>query len=110
MRISYPVRSCFIKPCAKAIRQNREALDCGSRIVVRLPRQGYNGKVLAEIEKADDGGFLVDWKGSDSSRFPARIKAAAYALYSEQCFGIFEISHHTDTGCLTISKCRPDRK
>ena len=102
MRINYPVRSRFLEPCEEAIRRHKESLLAGVPMSFVLSRQGYNGKVRVEIESGASSDFWTDWEYSDPSRFPVRIRAAAQALYTQGCFGAFEISHYT--GDLAIRK------
>jgi len=99
MRIAYPVRSKFLKPCEDAIRKNKKSLLAGSPILIRLSPQGYNGKFHVDIDK-NSNSFEVDWKNPDPTRFPVRVRAAAYALYKMGFYGSFIISH--ETGILTI--------
>ena len=99
MRIAYPVRSKFLKPCEDAIRKNKKSLLAGSPILIRLSPQGYNGKFHVNIDK-NSNSFEVDWKNPDPTRFPVRVRAAAYALCKMGFYGSFIISH--ETGILTI--------
>jgi len=62
---------------------------------------GYAGSINVRITKATEQEFETDREFTDSTRFPARIRAACTALRDEGCFGSFTISH-TD-GDLTIS-------
>ncbi|RLI69998.1 hypothetical protein DRO97_11300 [Archaeoglobales archaeon] len=100
MRIYYPKRSNFLKDCERIIRQNKDELLSGIPVTIRLSPQGYNGKIRVSIEEANFTTFWADWEYSDPTRFPARIRAAAYALFRQGCFGEFIISHKT--GILTI--------
>ena len=96
MRINYPVRSRFLEPCEEAIRRHKESLLAGVPMSFVLhPCRGYNGKVRVEIESGASSDFWTDWEYSDPTRFPVRIRAAAQALYTQGCFGAFEILHHT---------------
>ena len=103
MRINYPVRSSFLESCEEAIRRHKESLLAGiSMSFVLHPCRGFNGKVRVEIESGASSDFWTNWEYSDPSWFPVRIRAAAQALYTQGCFGAFEISHHT--GDLAIRK------
>jgi len=101
MRIKYPSRSKFVVPCEKAIKEKRQALLAGDSVNVRLSPRGYSGKIEVIILKTDAAAFEADWS-SDPTRFPQRIKAAAWALFRTECFGIYEISHDRNTGALRI--------
>jgi len=68
--------------------------------VIRLEsEEGYKGKYRFEIDSAKSL-ITADYHYEDTSRFPARIKAAAIALCLEGFSGTFEISH--DEGLLII--------
>jgi hypothetical protein len=95
--ISYGQGSKFLTPCETAIRKELAALDAGTPIRLRFPSGGYNGTVVVSIDRYDDGQFSAKWSSSDPSRFPARLKAAATALYNCACFGDFELSHRANT-------------
>jgi superfamily II DNA or RNA helicase len=62
--------------------------------VIKFDSPGYPGTI--EIEVAEPGGFSA-WTGTrydDPGRFPARIKAAATALYAEGFRGTFKVTAH----------------
>jgi hypothetical protein len=61
---------------------------------------GYDGSVRVRIDPSQPDQFRSDWDGSDPSRFPARIRAAATALRDCTGGGIFRITH--EDGQLTI--------
>ncbi|MGV8150091.1 MAG: hypothetical protein ACLKAN_13925, partial [Alkaliphilus sp.] len=100
MRIYYPAQSSFLKGCEDAIRQNKELLAAGTSICANFSPQGYNDEIRVNIEKTNSVSFWAEWENPDPTRFPARIKAAAYALFRQGCLGEFMISH--DIGTLTI--------
>jgi len=100
MKIYYPNRSKFLKPCEEAIRQNKKSLFAGTPISVEFSPQGYDGEIQVKIEKTNQASFLANWDGNDPTRFPVRIKAAAYALFQMGIYGDFIITHKT--GSLTI--------
>jgi len=107
MRIEYPRcpnRSRFIKPCKKAICKNREALLTGSPVEIRFSPQGYSGQMEVSISETDAVAFEANWNYPDRSRFPGRIRAAAYALFKMECFGKYEIFHDRNTGILTMRR------
>ena len=107
MRIEYPRdpnRSKFIKPCGKAIDENREVLLSGGSIDVGLPPKGYSGRVKVKILGTDPIASEADWGYPDQSWFPRRIRAAAYTLLKARCFGEYDISYDRDSGILTIRR------
>ena len=65
---------------------------------------GYAGQVEVNINKNDSQSFETNFTGSDPTRFPARIKAAATALYECSCYGKFVISHNN--GHMTIKQIK----
>ena len=95
--LRYPSRSSFFAPCQRAIDTSRRDLLEGKIIKIRLSPQGYNRRAIATIEHDSPNYFWIDKK---STRFSARIRAAAYVLYENELYGEFEISHKT--GVLTI--------
>lgn len=97
--LRYPSRSHFLPECARVVMERRDELLAGKVITVRLSPQGYNRQTVALIERDSPRSFWID-KKSDPTRFSARIRAAAYALFRQGYFGCFEIIH--DTGMLTI--------
>lgn len=100
MKIYYPTKSRFLNDCKNSIRLNRVSLLSGNPIIIKFSPKGYDGRVKVSIEEINSKSFMTNWTGIDDTRFPVRIKAAAYALYKEGCFGDFIISHKT--GTLTI--------
>ena len=97
--LKFPSRSEFLERIERAIEDQRNQLEAGEAISVRLSAQGYNRRGVATIEAANSRTFWVD-KKSDPTRFGARIRAAALALHRKGYFGQYEIGH--DTGVLTI--------
>jgi len=92
----------FLAPCEEAITQGRDDLDNGLTLSIQLAPGGYNGHVLTVIKADDTASFVTDWVGNDTTRFPARIKAAATALFNLSCFGRFGIRHND--GVLEIKR------
>jgi len=97
MRINYPSRSRFLWDCEKAISKNKNALFQCVPITISFAAGGYNAKIRATIEKTNSMSFQTDWTSSDKSRFPVRIKAAAYALFRQGCYGDYLMSHYSGT-------------
>jgi hypothetical protein len=93
MRINYPERSSFEAPVRRAIQEGHLQVSRGVPVTVRLSPHGYEGSFEVTIDPADLRCFEADWEYADTSRFPARIKAAAKALLAEGQFGKFTISH-----------------
>ncbi len=104
-QIAYPSRSSFLKPCEEEIRQNKSKLLNGEIISIHLSEQGYNRDCQITISSADSKHFTTDWTGTDTTRFSARIKATALALYNEKCFDSYKVSHQS--GLLTIQQAQP---
>jgi hypothetical protein len=102
MKLNYPGRSKFLGPCENAIRKNIEGLLSGKVLTVHLSEQGYDRDTHITVSKSDSKFFQTDWKGSDPTRFSARIRAAALALYNQGCYGTFRVTHFK--GLLTIQK------
>lgn len=88
MDIAYVTRSAFLPMVENAIRAERTRLDAGDTIEVPLDDGGYAGRITVEIREPDATMFGTDWTNSDPTRFPARIKAAATALFRCNCFGL----------------------
>lgn len=78
MDIPYNVRhSDYVGPCEEVIRSGQTRLMAGEPIEISLDAEkaGY-GRII-EVEISDDATtFGSDWANADSTRFPARIKAA----------------------------------
>lgn len=105
MRMEYPKteRSQFIGPCEQAIIDNRAALLSGRPISIHFSPRGREDSVRVTIDASDPIAFETDWSyEADPSHFPRRIRAAAYALFKQCCFGDFEISHRIFHGAGTI--------
>jgi hypothetical protein len=100
MDSAYPTRSQFLDACETAIREHHAELEAGGAVQFPINEGGYDGRVIAAIDPTDRSVFGTDWEGTDPTRFPARIKAAAAALLNCGCDGRFEISH--SSGTLTI--------
>ncbi len=100
MNIPYASRSRFLPKCEESIRNGREDLRDGVPMCLKFEPGGYSGRVLVNIDAVNHNEFGTDWEEEDPTRFPARIKAAATALYNCSCFGRYEIAHKD--GVLTI--------
>ncbi len=100
MEIRYPTYSRFLRGCEEAIRRGKMSLLKGDPIKVEFSPQGYNARIRVRIDQTKSETFWADWESADPTRFPVRIKAAAYALFRLGCYGTFLIKHKT--GILTI--------
>jgi hypothetical protein len=100
--IPFVTRSRFLEDCEKAIRDDRDRLEDGEPLGVAFDEGGYAGRVAVIIRDGDSGYFGSDWEGSDPTRFPARIRAAATALFNCGCRGSYEILH--ENGALAIRR------
>jgi hypothetical protein len=96
VKIAYntKTRSQFLPALESAIQEHRAELLAGGVVRVDLLEGGgYDGRVIVTIRRTDRMFFGTDWERTDSTRFPARIKAAATALRNCDCQGRYEISH-----------------
>jgi hypothetical protein len=101
--IPYPKRSRFLSPIERSIKDSKSELLHGRGIAVSLsPPKGYNGKISVTVRPNDPKYCWTDRTYSDVTRFPQRIRVAAWALFRQRCFGTFEIAH--DSGDLTIRR------
>lgn len=96
-------RSKFMSAISEELREQKKTLASGRQIIVHFDadRKGYPGTFEVKINQAACS-FTVDFKNTDPTRFPARIKAAARALCQEGYDGTYKISHKS--GALTICK------
>lgn len=108
MQINYPRNSKFLNKIEDAITKNKDKLLSGRIITVEFSKQGYNGDIKVIIIKNNSKQFNTNWYSNDPTRFPARIKAAALALYNQGFYGNFTISHHS--GLLTLFYHKSSKK
>ena len=104
MRILYPTRSKLLSNCEQLINQQKDILLQGFPVHIQLSSQGYNAKIKVRIDQSKHKSFDTDWESDDPTRFPVRIKAAAFALYQQGVCGSFLITH--SSGTLTIQQIR----
>jgi len=102
MEIAFATRSRFLDACERAIGPSIAELDAGGIVCVELDEGGYPGSMLVTIRLEERGFFESDWEGADLTRFPARLKAAATALFNCGCSGRFKVVH--SDGALSISR------
>ena len=102
MQIRYASRSKFLAKCEETIRTRLDELRNGFKLQVEFESGGYNNRVVVTLDSGNHIEFDTDWEQKDTTRFPARIKAAATALHNCSCFGSYEIAH--DDGNLEIRR------
>jgi hypothetical protein len=102
VEIAYASRSRFLTDLETAIRNQRELVDQGEQIQVVMEDGGYPGRVTITVQTGNETTFDTDWEGTDATRFPARIKAAATALLNCGCVGRFAVGH--EQGLLVIRR------
>ncbi len=98
-------RSRFIPIIVEAIKTQKQAFGSGKQITIEFDEEkaGYPGSFEVNINPNKEV-FTVEFSNNDSTRFPARVKAAAGALCQEGFEGRFEISHKA--GTLRIMRLR----
>jgi hypothetical protein len=104
MNIRFPKRSGFLDALREGIKLGRAALDAGRPVETRLKPGGYNGRWPVMIRREEDEEFEVVGSLKDPTRFPQRIRVAARALFLEEAFGRFVITHDRDPGVVTIQR------
>jgi hypothetical protein len=100
MKIPHLKRDGTFRP---QIREAIQNLKASPVVHVSLyPAGGYNGAVTITISNRHEREFHIGREISDSTRFPARIRAAATELRDQGFRGRFRISH--DDGALQIER------
>ena len=102
MNIKFTTRSDFFEPIREALEAHGRCPDQETPILVALSEEGYDGEILVEVLPEPDDAFLSNWEGSDPTRFPARIRAAATVLREAKCYGRFLIAHRQ--GLLSLTR------
>jgi hypothetical protein len=102
--IRFPTRSQFFDPLRLGIKLARSRMDQGRPIEVQLEPGGYRGKWVVIITPENHEEFEAIGSMRDPTRFPQRIKVAAWALHQEKAFGRFVIEHDRDSGTVTITR------
>jgi hypothetical protein len=102
MDIKFASKSRFLPELERLIRSEPARLGAGGALCVGLDDGGYQGHIAVTIDAVDREYFGTDWSGNDSTRFPARVKAAATALRNCNVHGSFLITH--DNGVLEIKR------
>jgi len=101
MYFNFPGRSEFLDPMLIGIEAGKDELRHGRSISIRLKQGGYQGTWAVILLPEDKKGFEVDGAMADPSRFPQRIRVAAWALHQKAVYGRFVIAHD-HSGLLTI--------
>ncbi len=85
----------------EVVKSQRRALETGKQVTIDFDedKAGYPGNFAININK-EKAIFSVEFNNVDATRFPARIKAAARALYDLGYEGNFQIIHKN--GLMTI--------
>lgn len=106
MLITYRQNPQHLDLCERLIRERRADLLAGETIEMAWPERaaGYSGQITVTIHKDNPNEFWSDKDFNDPSRFPARIRTTAKALFTQGCYGDFEIYHRE--GHLTIVSLR----
>src|SRR5262249_36600971 len=104
MNIQYPSRSEFIDALRDGVRLGKSRLEQGHAIEVMLEPGGYPGKWCAVINSDNPKEFKVIGTMKDPTRFPQRIRVAAWALFEEKLFGRFVIEHDRKSGIVAIKQ------
>ena len=108
MNIKYPSRgSTFTHGFRNVIERQRDLLDQGDAVAIDIEATypGYPGNILVTISVDDSSHFETSWSNQDPTRFPARVRGAAHALFLEGLEGSFMITHVE--GHLTIGRTAP---
>lgn len=102
MLITYRHNPQHLDLCERAIGEQKAELLAGATIELAWPERapGYPGQVTVTILESNPKEFWSEKELNDRSRFPARIRTAAKALFTEGCYGDYEIYHKG--GRLTI--------
>jgi hypothetical protein len=104
MNIKYPRRSDFIDSLRLGVTLGRSRLEEGRSIEVALKPGGYQGKWSVIIHPDDSKEFTVVGTMKDPTRFPQRIRVAAWALFDERIYGRFTVELDRQSGVLTIKR------
>ena len=107
-RIPFCVRSVFLETLLTSLTSRWDALIKGEMILIELgKRGGYSGKHQLRIDRDSSQEFTCESFRGDPSRFPARIKAAARALYDLGGSGEFIVTHEDGLMSVQAVHARP---
>ena len=102
MEIKYAIRSEFLEACISKLKEQEKELLSKKTIQVILKSGGYDKEIILSIDKNNSSVFnTINWQNKISTRFPARIKAAATALFKLKHYGKFKINHQN--GLLKVT-------
>src|SRR5690606_29828981 len=102
MNIKFTTRFDFLESSREVLEAQGRCLDQETPILVAVSEEGYDGEILVEVLPEPDDAFLSNWEGSDLTRFPERIRAAATVLREAKCYGRFLIAHRQ--GLLSLTR------
>jgi len=98
------MQSEFIDTLRAGIKLGSGDLQQGRPIEIKLKPGGYKGKCFLIVRPDDQEEFEVVGTIKHPTRFPRRIRVAAWALLQEKVFGRFVIEHDRDSGIVTIQR------
>lgn len=104
MNLKYPSHSEFIEALREGVKLRRSHLEQGRLLEVKLKPGGYQGKWSVIVSPDDAKEFKVIGTMKDPTRFPRRIRVAAWALFEEKIFGCYVIEHDRESGIVTIKR------
>lgn len=104
MTIRFPAKSEFLDLLRGGIKHGWAELEQGKPIEIQLKPGGYRGKWDVIVRADNHEEFEAVGSMNDPSRFPQRIKAAAWALHQEGVFGRSVIEHDRESGIVTIKR------
>jgi hypothetical protein len=104
MKFKYRMRSEFIDKLREGIKLGSGNPQQGRPIEIKLKPGGYKGKCSLIVRSNDQGEFEVVETIKHPTRFPQRIRVAAWALREERVFGRFVVEHDPDAGIVTIKR------
>ena len=104
MKFKYPMRSEFIDKLREGIKLGSGNLQQCRPIEIKLKPGGYKGKWSLIVRPDDQEEFEVVGRIKHPTRFPRRIRVAAWALLQEKIFGRFVVEHDRDSGIVTIKR------
>ena len=94
MQLEFPKRrSKFLQPCVEALVARGGPIRVGDALTVDLGTKGFAGKYSIDIDPTSPRSFESDYESDDATWFPARIRAAAQALFKTENYGRFVIEH-----------------
>jgi hypothetical protein len=106
MKIKYPRKSKFLSSIETQIRRKQKGILKGNSIMIDVRdaalERGYKGEVTIELGPEEQDEFVTDWEHSDPTRFPQRVRVAAWVLHRNEIYGSFRISHNS--GILMIKR------